>query len=221
MGWFGDVLGGVGGFVLGGPVGAAIGFGAANAIDQKDQYNNNINAAMQPSGAQPSALDPNSLPSASPGYMTAANNYQQSPWASMQLSKNSTMTGQAVDTATAKSAAGTAGAESNLASHGGLGGGGAFALQRAGMQDATLASQDAQRQGNVNALDIGAKDADLGVQKAGTWANLAEQENAQKAALMESNYSNQMQAWAANNTANAQLASTKKSGLLGLGFLGL
>lgn len=214
MGWFGDFISNGGGFL--GGVGAGL---AGLAIGQKNSYNNNIDQQINSNQmGMPTAIDPNSLPSASPGYLQQANNYTQSPWASMQLGKNSTMTGQAVDAAAAKSASGTAGAESNLASHGGLTGGAAEGLQRAGMQDSMLATQDAQRQGNVNALDIGAKDADLGLQKAGTWANLAEQENAQKSALMENNYTNQMQAWAANQTANSQLASTKKTGLLGLGF---
>lgn len=213
--WVGDNAGAVAGTVLMPGVGTAVGA----AADSNRRGNNDVDAQIAANQIpRPSQLDPNSLPSnqAELDQRLGAAGTKASPWLTMATQKQKLDEARLRDQAVAESMGASAGARSSLAMRGGLSGGAAERLASGGMQTGMMARNDISRQGMSDRLGLGMKDFDTQRENVGLWAKMADSETQRKSNLMETNYTEGMRAWAANQAANAELQASKKTGFLGL-----
>lgn len=146
-----------------------------------------------------------------------------SPWAKLQMQSNDLNTLNARDQSNAQSMGQTNQALQNLqATGGGTSSGMAAFLAAQGARNATMANQNIGNQANLNALGIQSTDAQNKQQLLGQVANAetaAQSANAQSAIndtananIFNSNrYNQQMQAYGAQQTANAQVTAANKS----------
>jgi len=147
----------------------------------------------------------------------------ESPWAKMQMEKQQLSEQGALDNTATSSAQAVAQAQSNLARMGGLGGGARTRLASQGAKDSMLAQQGTRRAGIEQRLGIG--EADIGRQQDMLGRLADEQLGGQKLNLGSltgdvkdqakfdlNRYEQQMGAWGAEQTANAQRAAAKKGG---------
>jgi hypothetical protein len=223
MGWFnvGTVAGGLTGGLVGAAGGSYLGSQLGSAPDASPLNNNQalqdeVNANQM---AAPTPLDPNSIPSNIPGLSQKQNYSGPSTWDTMEQNNNAAQTTKAEGDAGAQANAGTATARAQLAKQGGLTGGAAERLARAGSQDTVAGKQAAEGQGAQASNNIGAQDYQNNEQQANTWAQMAEQQQAEQTGIMENNANNAASIYGANQAANATLLSGQKTGVLG--FLGL
>jgi hypothetical protein len=192
------------------------------AIDNPAQYmanNYTYNSRMDNSVQRPNPIDPNSLPSVMPEFdkRAGAMGPSSSPWLGMQLNRQTLDQQNATDQAGANAAGQTAQARTGLAMRGGLTGGAGERLAMAGMRNAAQGQSDVLRQGMSDRMTAGidaskeATENDWNNDRAklSTWAGLASSEQQQKSQLMQNNYTQGMQAWAAQQAANAELQAAR------------
>jgi len=146
-----------------------------------------------------------------------------SPWARMQLQKLNTEQGFARDLAAKQALQSTAAGQAELARFGGLGGGARERLAAGGAKNLLMANQDINRQGLMGRMGIGEQDIAMKNDLLGKFATgeaQAQQGNiglltgdiANKQAFDINRYNEQMRAWAANKSANAQAAAANSGG---------
>lgn len=231
----GNALLGPVGAVGGGLAGAGVGnfLGGNTAAN-----NNNIDSIISANQmSRPDMLDPNKVvQSIQPelaekqagqtgeGLLsTEAFNPGQSPWMSMAQNNLSQQTQNAAQSGQNSAASSAAAARGTVASHGGLSPAAAERMGRAQMLAGVGANQDSARAGIQGQTQLGEQAGQQAQQAAGQltsaqqadtglWGQLANNEQQQKSNISMNNYSQAMQAWAANQAANAQLAAGKKPG---------
>lgn len=197
-------------------------FSGNQAVDNPAQYlanNYQYNSAMDNSVQRPNPIDPNSLPSVLPEFdkRVGAMGPSSSPWLGMQLGRQSLDQQNASDQAAVGAAGQTAQARTGLAMRGGLTGGAGERLAMTGMRNANQGQADVLRQGMSDRMTAGidaskaATENDWQNQRSNlsTWAQLAASEQGQKSQLMQNNYTQGMQAWAAQQAANAELKAAR------------
>lgn len=146
----------------------------------------------------------------------------ESPWAKMQMQKQAMEQQDAVAQAAKQGATAQQQAMSALMRQGGLGSGARTSLAKSSARDAMLAQQNVARQGISQRLGIGESDINRQQDLLGRVSSTeleGQGKNLQtlmgdvrgKQEFDINKYRDQMQAWGANKTANAQVAAANRS----------
>lgn len=210
MSWFGDTFGDANPVSwLAGPVGAAM-------SNSANKYNNGIDNQIASNNAQPS------FGPGTPGYIDTSKFPQtsqqfglnNSPWLGFQDQKIQSQVAGAKDQATTQAGAAGAAGLSDVAAHGGMTSGSAERSITNANNQGFQAGQSADRSGITASAGAGATNAQL-------WDQMAQQDSQNQISGQIANSQLAGSIYGANQTANAQLQASKKSGLLGLGIGGI
>lgn len=140
----------------------------------------------------------------------AGMNSGPSPWALLALGEQSKMRQTANDQGAQTAAGATATANADLASHGGLASGARERTAESGMKDFLAMTQGNAASENANDLQIGLNDEQNKIQQKGTAAQIETQDTNNINNYNQSMYQQQMQAWAAEQQAQATRDAGKK-----------
>lgn len=146
-----------------------------------------------------------------------------SPWADMQTQMLNRQVADARDQAAKQAMQATAQSQSELAKFGGLSGGARQALARQQSRNLMTANQGIGREGLRGRMDIGAQDLNRKQDLLGKFATgeqqaqqgnigMMMQDIAGKQAFDMNRYNEQMRAWAANKSAEAQARAASQAG---------
>lgn len=139
-----------------------------------------------------------------PGYKATASNALNpgpSAWADLANRQQDMIGSNTLDKAAQSVAGQTAGADASLAANGGLSSGARERIAEGGAKNMAATAEDTSRQTGLNKMQIGMNDQTNKMQQLGSLNNMD-----------MSNYQNQLQAWGANQTANAMSNSGKSGG---------
>lgn len=208
MSWFGDNFNPVG-IATGGLVGGWL-------MGQKDKTNNDIDNQIAANNSAkfgadtPGYIDTSKFPQPSQQFGSASS----SPWLSFQDQKIGSQVAGAQSQAAQQ--AGAAGAQglSAVAAHGGATSGAAERSITNANNQGLQAGADAQRAGITASANAGAQNADI-------WSRMAEQDSQNQVTGQIANSQLAGAMYGANQSSNAQLQASKKTGLFGLGIGGI
>lgn len=216
MSWFGDTFGNIGagiGLVGGGLVGATIG---GTLVKNKNDANNSIDSQIAANNADkfgpstPGYIDTSKFPQTAQQFGSPSS----SPWLAFQDNKIGSQVAGAQDQASQQAGASAAQGLSAVASHGGMTSGAAERSVTNANNQGFQAGQEASRAGITASANAGAQNADI-------WGKLAAQDNQNQVSGQIANSQLAGAMYGANQSANAQLQASKKTGLFGLGIGGI
>jgi hypothetical protein len=204
MSWFGDNFS-LPGLAVGGVAGSYL-------IGQKDKANNAIDNQIAANNSTtfgsntPGYIDTSKFPQ--PSQQFGLNN---SPWLQFQDQKIQSQVAGAQDQASRQAGAAEAQGLSDVAAHGGMTSGAAERGITNANNQGFQAGADATRAGITASANAGAQNADI-------WSRMAEQDAQNQVTGQVANSQLAGSMYGANQTANAALQASKKSGIFGLGL---
>lgn len=142
----------------------------------------------------------------------SAFNKSMNPWAMLAIARQKKAMEDNIEKGSKRVAGQTAQAEGNLAMRGGLSSGARERIAEEGQKNFLDMTQDLNRQGSLNELQIGIADAENKMKQQGQVTGLEAEDVKARNAYMENLYNQQMEAWAAERQAEATENSGKGGG---------